>query len=382
MSAPPDGTRPPAAGRSRPRGAWLEWLERRLNVTELFSFLTHFGLVYTPVDTRRPLREVLHEIATKPMVSYSRWPHVLGLLVALLFLLQVASGVLLAFYYQPTAAAAYGSTRLIVRDLPLGWLVHHVHAWGSYLLVAVIFVRVIRLFWDGLYRAPREVLWFAAVALAFIAIQADFTGTLLPWDVQSYWAAVRGLEVVWSLPIVGPVMSFLVGGRTISEDVLIRFYVLHIIVLPVAYLGFVWVTFATMRHVGLSRPTDAPLPQTTYRRHFANLMIITLLLFAGLVTLATLLPFQFHGAADPYLTPRGVRPPWYMLAAYTLFQVPLPKWIPGLLLLAGTLAVPFLPAIVRAAGDRLDDRRIRIAGVALLALWAALTVAGFFVERP
>ena len=71
------------------------------------------------------------------------------------------------------------------------------HAWGAYLLVAVVvFLRLMRLFWDGLYRAPREVLWFAAVALGGSVLQLDFTGRLLPWDVQSYWAAVRGLEVV------------------------------------------------------------------------------------------------------------------------------------------------------------------------------------------
>lgn len=377
----PRGTGAPARGRFWRDAAWLEWLEQRLNLTELFSFLTHFGLIYTPVDTRRPLREVLREIATRPMVSYARWPHVLGLLTAILFGLQLASGILLAFYYQPTADAAYGSTRLIVRDVPLGWLVHHVHAWGSYLLVAVVLLRVMRLFWDGLYRAPREVLWFSAVALAWLAIQLDFTGKLLPWDVHSYWSAVRGLEVVWALPVVGPILSFLVGGRVMSEDVLNRFYVLHIIVLPALYLGFVWVTFSTMRHVGLSRTSGAAEPLTTFRRHVADMLILTLLLFAGLVTLATLLPFRFHGAADPYVTPKGVHPPWYMLAVYALFQVPVPKWLTGLAVLAVAFAIPFLPALVSALRDRVDERRLRLAGIAVLVLWVALSVAGFFVER-
>lgn len=375
------GTGGSARGRFWRDAGWLEWLEQRLNLTELFSFLTHFGLLYTPVDTRRPLREVLRDIATRPMVSYARWPHVLGLLTAILFGLQLSSGILLAFYYQPTADAAYGSTRLIVRDVPLGWLVHHVHAWGSYLLVAVVLLRVMRLFWDGLYRAPREVLWFSAVALAWLAIQLDFTGKLLPWDVHSYWSAVRGLEVVWALPVVGPVLSFLVGGRVMSEDVLNRFYVLHIIVLPALYLGFVWVTFATMRHVGLSRASGAPEPLTTFRRHVADMLILTLLLFAGLVTLATLLPFRFHGAADPYVTPRGVHPPWYMLSVYALFQAPVPKWLTGLAVLAVAFAIPLLPAIVAALRDRADERRLRMAGLVILVLWLALSVTGYFVER-
>jgi len=377
-TAPPP---PPAPARRPIWHAWVEWTEQRLNLGELFSFVTHFGLVYTPVDTSRPLLDVLDEIGRRPMPAYTRWPHILGLLTALLFGLEAVSGVLLAFYYQPTAAAAYESTRSIVRDVPMGWLVHHVHAWGAYLLCAVVLVRLARLFWDGLYTAPRELLWFSAVALAWIVLQLDFTGHLLPWDVQSYWAAVRGLEVVWGLPVVGPILAFLVGGRTMSEDVLDRFYVLHIIVLPLLYLGFVYLTFATMRRVGLSQAGSAPPVQTTYRRHAMDLVILSLLLFAGLVTLATLLPMRFHGAADPYATPRGTRPPWYMLAPYALYQVPVPHWIPGLFLILVALALPFLPVLRSLAGSRLDERRIRRAGLAVFALWLALSFVGAFVDR-
>src|SRR5689334_4203357 len=100
MSVAPEGRdpQPPAPAR---RGA-LDWLEQRFNLSELFSFLTHFGLIYTPIDTQRPLRDVLKQIAETPIVSYVRWPHVLGLLTALGFALEAVSGILLAFYYQPT----------------------------------------------------------------------------------------------------------------------------------------------------------------------------------------------------------------------------------------------------------------------------------------
>jgi ubiquinol-cytochrome c reductase cytochrome b subunit len=359
----------------------VDWIDARLNLSELFSFLTHFGLIYTPVDTKRPLRDVLQQVRTTPLESYARWPHILGLLTALLFGLEAVSGIMLAFYYQPTALSAYDSTRSIVRDVTLGWLVHHVHMWGSYLLVGVVLVRLIRLFWDGLYQAPREILWFAAVALAWLVIQLDFTGLLLPWDEQSYWSAVRGLEIVWALPIVGPLLSALVGGHTMSEDVLNRFYVLHIIVLPMLYLTFVYVTFATMRRVGLSRVGGVAPKLTTFRRHASDLLIITLLLFAGLVTLSTLMPFHFHGGADPYRTPKGTLPPWYMLAPYALFQLPIPKWISGLGLLATAFSIPFLPAILRASKYRIDDKRLRMAGLAVFGLWLALTLVGVFVDR-
>ena len=381
MSASPP---PGASGSTPPRRDHTSWLEQRINLTELFSFLSHFGLVYIPIDTRRPVREVLREIDSTPVAAYARWPQVLGMLAAILFGLEAVTGLLLAFYYRPTPEAAFGSTLTIVRDLPFGDLIHQMHQWGAYLLIAVIGVRLVRLFWDGLYRAPRELVWFAAVALTWLAMQLDFTGRLLTWDVKSYWAAVRGLEVVWSIPIVGPILAFLLGGRVMNEDVLIRFYVLHIAVLPMAYAACIYLTVATLRKVGLSDSTPAVVGgrTTTFREHRLDLLIITLFLFAGLVTLGRLAPFRFLEVADPYSTPAGAKPPWYMLAAYTIFQhVPGPSWIPGLVMLAVAFGILLLPLWAPAAPGPATERRLRIGGVAVLALWLALVATGLLTGR-
>jgi quinol-cytochrome oxidoreductase complex cytochrome b subunit len=372
-------------GRQDPpaRQGWVDWLEQRVNLSEIFSFLTHFGLVYTPVDTRKPVREVLRDVAAEPVPRYAHGARALGLLAAILFGLQIVTGVLLAYYYRPTPEAAFESTRTIVRDLPGGWFIHQMHAWGSWLLVAVIVLRLLRLFWEGLYRAPREVLWWCAVAMTWVVIQSDFTGRLLTWDSHTYWGTVRGLEVVWAIPIAGPVLAFLLGGRTVNEDVLIRFYVLHLMVLPVFYAGFLYLTFATLRRVGLSRP-EAARDQGTihYREHVYSMTMLTVGLFAVLVTLATLLPFRFHAAADPYATPGGVRPPWYMLAPYALLQhLPVPAWLSGLGLLAAAIAVLLLPLLLRGDDTPGRRRRLRLAGVAVLAVWLALSVLGALLER-
>lgn len=371
-----------ASGAAAPRNDWVGWLERRMNLTEVFSFLTHFGLVYWPVDTSRPVRDVVRELATVPVPTHARGPRVLGLLTTILFALEALTGVLLAYYFRPTPEAAFESTRTIVRDLPAGWFIHQVHAWGAYLLVGIVMLRLLRLFWDGIYRAPREVLWWSAVALMWLVVQLDFTGRLLTWDTRAYWSTVRGLEVVWAVPVVGPILAFLLGGHVVNEDVLIRFYVLHLLVLPACYLAFVYLTFATLRRVGLSpTPTVAPGATTTFRRHVYSLLILTVLIFATLVTLATLLPFRFVGAADPYATPVGVRPPWYMLAPYALIQlVPAPTWVSGGLLLVAAIAVLLLPLWSRDRGA-LEPGRLRAAGVAALVLWTALSVVGFLLDR-
>jgi quinol-cytochrome oxidoreductase complex cytochrome b subunit len=168
----------------------------------------------------------------------------------------------------------------------------------------------------------------------------------------------------------------------VNEDVLIRFYVLHVMVLPAFYAGFLYLTFATLRRVGLSRTESGGDEQTIhYREHLYSMTMLTVGLFAALVTLATLLPFRFHGAADPYATPGGVSPPWYMLAPYVLLQrLPLP-WLSGLVLLAAAIAVLLMPMWLRGGETREHRLRIRLAGAGVLLAWLALSVLGALLER-
>lgn len=375
----------PAPAPGARRGAVLEWLEHRINVTEIFSFLSHFGFVYTPVDTSRPMREVWHDVTTRPVSSYLTWPRSLGLIAVVLFGYELLSGVLLACYYHPTPETAFPSTRTIARDLPFGWFLHQTHIWGAYLLIGAVTVRLLRLFWDGLFRAPRELLWISAVAMAWIAVQSDFTGRLLPWDDHSYWSVVRGLEVIEAQPIVGPVLAFLVGGREVNEDVLIRFYVLHTMVLPSLFLAFFYLTFATLRRVGLSGAnpvTDGRRAPATFRDHLFSIVTLYVLIFGVLVSLAVLLPPPFRGQADPYVTPAGARPPWYLLAPYVLVErIPVPQFLTGAVLLLASLAVLLLPFWIRRWDTQATAGRIRALGVAAFALWVALAVAGAFVDR-
>jgi len=372
----------PAGDPAPPRRTLVGWLEDRVNLTEIFSFLTHFGLVFTPVDTARPLRDVTAEIAREPVPSYARGPRVLGLLAALLFGIEAVTGVLLAYYYRPTPEAAFESTRTIVRDLPFGWLLHQIHAWGAWMLVAIVVLRVLRLYWDGLYRAPRELLWMTAVAMVWVAMQSDFTGRLLTWDTHSYWSTVRGMEVVFALPIVGPLLAFLLGGRVVNDDVLIRFYVLHMIVLPLFYAAFIYLTFATVRRVGLSPAREAAVgAPTTYRDHLYSMIILFLLAFGALVTLAVLLPFRFQSAADPYTTPAGARPPWYMLAPYAVLHLTgAPRWMSGGVLVVLAFGALLLPFLLRGR-DGAGVGRARMLGLAALAVWIGLSLVALTLDR-
>jgi quinol-cytochrome oxidoreductase complex cytochrome b subunit len=363
----------------------LAWLETRFNLTEMFSLLTGFGLFPGELDTRRPLREAIDEALGRPLPSYARWPRVLGLLSFILFLLVGFTGILLAFYYQPTATDAFGSVTTIVRDVNFGWFVHQTHRWGSMVLLGLLLVRLWRFFVQGLYKAPREAIWILAVLTFLAATHADLTGRLLVWDARGYWTTVRAIEILFMLPGVGPLFAALIGGTDVDSLVLTRFYVLHALVLPGLLLVLFYLHFSSVRRVGLSPAGENGRGgRGSYRVYLYNLLILTVLIFGVLITLATLLPEPFGVRADPLSTLPGARPPWYLLAVHGLaesFPAIVPRALRGLAVEAILLACLLLPFIDRSPGRTARARRVALAlGFAVLLLWVAFTVVGYRLE--
>ena len=379
----------PAAKEGQGRGtrALLDWLEARFSLTDIFSMLTGFGLFPAELDSRRPLREALREAFDRPLPSYARWPRVLGILSILLFAFLVLTGAMLAFYYQPGAAEAYGSVTTIVRDVSFGWFVHQMHRWGSYLLLVILLVRIGRFYFQGLYKAPREGLWILAVLTFLAALHADFTGRLLGWNADGYWTSVRAAEVIAALPVLGPMFAFLTGSETIDALVLTRFYFLHIFIVPAALLVLFYLHFSGVRRVGLSAlPEQRRAGAAVYTVYLYNLLILAVVTLGCLVTLAMVLPEPFLQAADPLATPAGARPPWYLLASHAVLET-LPSIVPrpvrGLLVLAILAAVILVPFIDRSPGRAPRERKGAIAaGAVVVFLWLLFTWIGYRLESP
>jgi quinol-cytochrome oxidoreductase complex cytochrome b subunit len=374
---PPDPDRPGSSLRG--------WLEERFNLTEMFSFLTSFGLFPTELDARRPLKEAIAEALSRPFPSYARWPRVLGILSILLFLSLGVTGVMLALYYQPTAGNAYASVTTLVRDVSFGSFVHHVHGWAARLLILILLIRVWRFYFQGMYKGPREALWIVSTLLFIAAVAADFTGRLLPWDQHGYWQTIRGMEVLGVLPVGGSLLTFFVGGASPDTLVLLRFYFLHVVVLPLLLLCLFYLNFSTVRRVGLSfSPGESRSGSGVFKVHLYNLLILAALVFGCLVTLATLLPSPYLAAADPFNTPAGVRPAWYLLASHAFLQsIPtlVPPWLRGLLLEAILACCVLLPFLDRSPGRAASQRRLAfVLGVAVLVLWLLFTWMGYRME--
>jgi cytochrome b-561 len=174
--------------------------------------------------------------------NYSYW---LGTISAALFLLLILSGLPLMFLYVPSVERAYGSVKDIEWVVTFGSWIRSVHRVSAHLMVAVVFLHLVRVFLTGAYKngvgggQRREWNWVIGVGMLLLTLFLSFTGYLLPWDQLAYWAVTVGTNIASSIPFVGPqIREPLIGGRSIDQATLIRFYVLHIIVLPGALGAF------------------------------------------------------------------------------------------------------------------------------------------------
>jgi cytochrome b-561 len=211
--------------------------------------------------------------------NYSFW---LGTASAALLLLLVLSGGPLLFLYVPSVERAYASVKDIEFAVTFGSWIRSVHRFAAHFMVAAVFLHLARVFLTGAYKngvgrgQQRQWNWVIGVAMFLLTLFLSFTGYLLPWDQLAYWAVTVGTNIASSIPIVGPtIRELLLGGRTIEQPTLIRFYVLHVIVLP-GTLGalFLYHMWRIRKDGGLARadregrlPEPAvvtPVPTKTY----------------------------------------------------------------------------------------------------------------------
>ena len=157
----------------------------------------------------------------------------LGIISAILFGVLVWTGVLLMFYYVPSVERAYTTMKQIQLSVPLGQFTRNMHRWSAHGMVLVVVLHMVRVFYTGAYQRPREFNWMVGVMLLLLTLGASFTGYLLPWDQLSFWAITVGTNIAGYAPGAGPVMrEFLLGGTEVGQNALIRFYTLHIALLP------------------------------------------------------------------------------------------------------------------------------------------------------
>ena len=183
------------------------------------------------------------------------WTRFLGSLLLALIILLFLSGAFMAFYYTPAPGAAYDSVDFALFSLPFGDIVKGIHYYSWNLLLIVMGLHLVQTFILGAYKAPRQLVWVSGILILMILPLFIITGDLLPWDQKGYWSTQVRLSIISSTPVIGDfIVKLLRGGPITGIVALTRFYVLHIIFLPVLLVVLIAFHFHFIAHRGLSGP--------------------------------------------------------------------------------------------------------------------------------
>jgi quinol-cytochrome oxidoreductase complex cytochrome b subunit len=175
----------------------------------------------------------IYPVKIRSKELHFRYSWYLGVISMVLLGSLVASGVYLMFFYVPSPGNAYTNIQTIQTEVPFGQYVRNVHRWSAHLMVLAVAMHMGRVFYRGAYKAPREFNWVIGVMLLILTLLMSFTGYLLPWDQLAFWAVTVGTEMAGYVPLIGDqVKEVLLGGPTVDSSTLLRFYVLHVAVLP------------------------------------------------------------------------------------------------------------------------------------------------------
>ncbi len=271
--------------------------------------------------------------------SSTKFTHTFGLgfLSALTFFIEAITGLILMVFYIPEQDRAYQSMVKIIAEVPFGQFLRDIHRVGAELMVLVVFLHMVRVYLTGSFKHPRQFTWVTGVILLIITLGLSYSGYLLPWDQLAYWAVTIGTSMAKSAPpkeIMGYISNLMLrGGDTIGQNGLLRFYLGHVILLPVLAMIFIAVHYYRVSRLhGISLPaSEEESPDPAVRKQAKErldylpeiltkeLMWIAIAVFAivGFAAFSFHAPLEHH--SDPYRTPLHTTAPWYFL------------WIQGML---------------------------------------------------
>lgn len=351
----------------------------------LLAFLRFLGLLYGRIDRTLPINEAFRKARAYRLPAHAGWRHALGGITYVLFMILVVSGVLLSFYYRPSAQEAYPSIRHIVSGVPFGWLIRGIHVWAATLIVVAALLHMARVFLSGAYKPPRETNWIVGFLLLLVILAFGATGYLLPWDQWSYWTVTEALEALADFPGVGGfVAGLLMGDILVTGATLGRFYAWHVILLPWITLGLLMLHFSLVRKHGIAPPpadrrSSAPGVRF-YPTHLLRSFIAGVLLLAIVMSLGAALPRSVGDPANPYLVPDSLVSSW-IVADVTMAVIRFAGPVGFALLTLLALAVALLPLFDRGPEVRLLHRPVALVlGVLYFGTFLLLWVAGSRID--
>lgn len=287
--------------------------------------MTDSGGIRAWFSERIPLRTAdLRELTNEPVPNHlKRWWFCLGGTPAYLFVVQIVTGILLAFYYQPSPTSAYESVRYITEEASYGWYFRSLHKWAATMMIAAVILHQMRVYFTGAYRRPREINWLIGMSLLMCTLLTGFTGYSLVFEQLSFWGATVAANISQAVPVVGGfAKQMLLGGDVYNERTLSRFYIMHAAVLPTTIVLLIAVHIAFLRLHGVTElefGDESPGERKHFDffpDHILTELMIGLVLMILLSALATLFPAMMGPKANPLITPEEIKPEWFFYVSF------------------------------------------------------------------
>lgn len=335
-----------------------------------------------------------HEML-RPAPQFSINPfYWLGALAVVAFVIQGISGTMMMLYYIPTPAQAYSSTKYIFSDVSYGGFLQTVHLYTAYAMIMLAFLHMMRGYFVSVHKKPRELMWVVGMGMGFVTLGFGFTGYLLPWTVISKSATNVGIGMMSALPPqISDFLNFLVTGTGADAAVVLRFYDLHVVVLPAVLLVLLVLKMYMLETHGVADPSrgldSVPAQKKGLIPIFPDVSFYLLELAALFGTAMMLISVAFPIDLPPEYTPQLAaqyvsQPDWYFLWIYQVLKFAIFEG-PGLTIALGVVSVIFVALIVLPFIDRGESRNfltrkkfvilglIFVAEVSVLTVWGLLT---------
>ena len=211
--------------------------------------------VYDWFQERLEIQAIADDITSKYVPPHVNIFYCLGGITLTCFIVQVATGFAMTFYYRPTVSEAFSSVEYLMTEVNFGWLIRSTHRWSASMMVLNMILHVCRVYLTGGFKKPRELTWVTGVLLASVTVSFGVTGYSLPWDQVGYWACKIVTGVPDAIPVVGGlIVQVLRGGVSVGQSTLTRFYSAHTFVLPVVAAVLMLTHFVMIRKQGISGP--------------------------------------------------------------------------------------------------------------------------------
>lgn len=343
------------------------------------------------LNSRTGCISLLRAAGDEPIPGGARWAYVFGSGLLYLFLSQVITGVFLALYYVPSSDHAHTTVAYISKVVSSGLFLRSLHAYGATAIIIVLFLHISQTLLYGSYKGRRELLWLSGCFLLALMLGMAFTGYLLPWDKQAYFASAVGTNIITEIPLIGrPLQELLRGGSQMGTLTISRFFVLHVFVLPGLLIAFIGAHLFMFRKAGPAGPIEEDPVQPTlpaqkfYPRQLVMDMTAALLIVVAVGLAAYFIPMRLGPEAIASDTSYIPRPEWYYVPIFEWLKIVGGKWsLLGGIILPGILAVLFaaIPFIDRGRERRPWRRPVVVGGFVLFAAsYAALGVISYHVD--